>query len=295
MRECTEFGNSSIRIRNTRPGFITIGLLLWLASGSAIAATPIQIDLDGILIIDNGTGDLDPATDIIRFNEPNIVIPGSGGFGAYRASGTLKMGGGGAQSSTLTLTDLDIEATGLTGVTNQVPGSIVFSHNLGTSLPLPVSGSGSLDGNWTLGNVSNAPATVTDGSISFNAGTLFTGTVLNGSTIFSFVDEPLQYLDPQGGLNSLSSDGNIFGPLSYSGNNVFAVGDTIYLDWKILSGSATGLSGDLGFSLINVGDGFYLPGSATVGISSVVPLPAAGWLFGSGLIGLAGMARRRKA
>ena len=36
-------------------------------------------------------------------------------------------------------------------------------------------------------------------------------------------------------------------------------------------------------------------GSLTVSALSAVPVPAAAWLFGSGLLGLAGMARRKKA
>ena len=35
--------------------------------------------------------------------------------------------------------------------------------------------------------------------------------------------------------------------------------------------------------------------STGIGIASVVPIPAAAWLFGSGLLGLVGMARRKKA
>lgn len=61
--------------------------------------------------------------------------------------------------------------------------------------------------------------------------------------------------------------------------------------------SFSGLSGD-SFSQIRltIGDGYTTTSAVPsfVGAYSVVPVPAAVWLFGSGLIGLAGFARRRK-
>jgi len=65
-----------------------------------------------------------------------------------------------------------------------------------------------------------------------------------------------------------------------------SVGDTFALDY-----SATVPSG--GFK------GFFytlhMAGTVSAGTVSAVPVPAAVWLFGSGLLGLAGVARRRKA
>jgi hypothetical protein len=61
--------------------------------------------------------------------------------------------------------------------------------------------------------------------------------------------------------------------------------------------SFSGLTGS-SFSEIRltIGDGFTTPSAVTsfVGTYNVVPVPAAVWLFGSGLIGLVGLARRRK-
>ncbi|MCW9014348.1 MAG: VPLPA-CTERM sorting domain-containing protein [Gammaproteobacteria bacterium] len=60
-----------------------------------------------------------------------------------------------------------------------------------------------------------------------------------------------------------------------------AVGDTFTLDYQAIVPSG-------GFS--GFGYGLHLEG-----VVAAVPVPAAVWLFGSGLIGLAGVARRRKA
>ncbi len=63
-----------------------------------------------------------------------------------------------------------------------------------------------------------------------------------------------------------------------------AAGDTFTLDYAAIVPSG-------GFA------GFYytLSMTGTIGAPSAVPVPAAVWLFGSGLLGLAGVARRRKA
>ena len=66
-----------------------------------------------------------------------------------------------------------------------------------------------------------------------------------------------------------------------------AVGDTYTLNY-----SATVPLGDpSGFGGVK----YYLHLQGTIAAGSAVPVPAAAWLFGSGLLGLAGIARRRKA
>ena len=67
-------------------------------------------------------------------------------------------------------------------------------------------------------------------------------------------------------------------------------GGTLY-HWYYFEGTTgTGLAGSWDASVIFGGSGAV----STVNAYSVVPVPAAVWLFGSGLIGLVGLARRKK-
>jgi hypothetical protein len=84
-------------------------------------------------------------------------------------------------------------------------------------------------------------------------------------------------------------------PLPISGDNVLLATlsfDALAQGSTALEASAT--LGDLteGFALASGGfaEVIYTPGSA-----AVVPIPAAAWLFGSGLLALVGIARRKKA
>ena len=64
--------------------------------------------------------------------------------------------------------------------------------------------------------------------------------------------------------------------------------------------ASSSFTGDLAYDLMEVKVDFALTANSSVGISgfvqqTVVPVPAAVWLFGSGLLGLIGVARRKKA
>ena len=64
--------------------------------------------------------------------------------------------------------------------------------------------------------------------------------------------------------------------------------------------ASNSFTGDLAYELMTVKVDFSLSAESTAGISGfvqqvAVPIPAAVWLFGSGLLGLIGVARRKKA
>lgn len=68
--------------------------------------------------------------------------------------------------------------------------------------------------------------------------------------------------------------------------NTCEVGDTFVLDYSAIVPASDPSFGGVFYAV-------HLEG--TIAAPSAIPVPAAVWLFGSGLIGLAGVARRRKA
>lgn len=120
--------------------------------------------------------------------------------------------------------------------------------------------------------------------ISFDSSIL----LLNGTPTLGALWEPASTMDGDG-LAGLAF------PTPISGSNVLLATlsfDAIAFGTSDLLASVS--KGDLteGFPLVDGGfaDFIVIPGSVTV-----VPVPAAVWLFGSGLIGLVGLAKRKKA
>ena len=90
---------------------------------------------------------------------------------------------------------------------------------------------------------------------------------------------------------------------TYTGDMLFDWGGTynipVTIDWDINLSQVTTLDGGDGI-LGNPMTSGPFPGwnvvlDGTLAGQYVVPIPAAAWLFGSGLLGLVGMARRKKA
>lgn len=90
-------------------------------------------------------------------------------------------------------------------------------------------------------------------------------------------------------MNSGAWGTNANGVADITCNVDCAVGDTYVLDYTatVPAGDASGFGG--------VSYQLHLEGSIAAGAVSAVPVPAAAWLFGSGLLGLVGVARRKKA
>ena len=243
------------------------------------------ITLGGSTIMDNGLGDTNSATGVIDFNLTGI----SGTSGTYNASGTVTEVSSGTTSVTngvsMTLTNLDIEAT-----SGSVNDTIVFQSTSGPLISLPSTGSVSLDGNWTSG-ASNVPSLVSGGDVALT-GFLF-GDWLWGVSVGTSSEFPVGFSTT--GLIT-SGAGSSFGPTGAS--VIIPAANTDLFYGQILDqADFSSIVGKLDFNLNNSGDGVWLPGSADIymGDVSAVPVPAAVWLFGSGLIGLIGFAKRKKA
>ena len=249
---------------------------------------PVQaltITLGSTTIVDGDVNDLNGATGVIDFSLTGI----NGGSGTYDASGTLTeaMTGTSASisSTAMTLTNLDIMAT-----SGAVSDTILFQSTAGPIISLPATGNVELDGNWTSGSATNAVASVTGGGVALSA-YLFgdwewgVNTVTNG-----------EFFVPFGDTSTISSgSGSSFGPVVSSSLTIPAANTDPFLGQVLTQADFTSIIGKLDFTLANSGDGLWLPGSADVQMVSSVPVPAAFWLFGSGLVGLIGFAKRKKA
>jgi hypothetical protein len=83
------------------------------------------------------------------------------------------------------------------------------------------------------------------------------------------------------------------------GNTFFFVGGPLTQNSSVFTASNS-FSGDLAYDLMTVKIDFSLSANSAVGLSGFVqqtpvPIPAAVWLFGSGMLGIVGIARRRAA
>lgn len=122
-------------------------------------------------------------------------------------------------------------------------------------------------------------ATAPSGDLTFNtvdwsAGTTLPATVWkfdNGSDTFEFKLDSITLTNPYTGTNSvyLEGTGTLYGTGFTENSNV---------SFSLFAGGTTGKQSYLSLTS-----------------ASPVPLPAAGWLFGSAILGLAGIAKRRKA
>jgi hypothetical protein len=145
----------------------------------------------------------------------------------------------------------------------------------------------------------------TDGDVNFLTSSLSSGTILA-----LFDDSDTSYL---GGLDVLTGAGagvpvtgdvvitaGGAGPGDYTATSNSNTLNLTGSDWFLLAISTDGGStwtGDTGAIYLgsNIYEVHFFDGSVLQIDVQVVPVPAAVWLFGSGLLGLAGIARRRRA
>jgi hypothetical protein len=147
-------------------------------------------------------------------------------------------------------------------------------------------------------------------SFTFNLPIALQGTIFANSSVsysLSSLSEEGAQVAPVGGSNivtALEVDTDVGGKGSL--NKGVDVGSTFFFNGgpdtqnSSTFTASNSFTGDLAYDLMTVKVDFSLSADSTVAISGfvqqvVVPIPAAVWLFGSGLLGLVGIARRKKA
>ena len=130
-----------------------------------------------------------------------------------------------------------------------------------------------------------------DSSVSYSLSSLSAAGAQIAPVVGSNIVSAFEVDTSVGGLPSLNKGVDV-------GSTFFFTGGPLTQSSPTYTASNS-FTGNLAYDLMTVKVDFSLSADSTVGLSGfvqqvVVPIPAAVWLFGSGLLGLAGVARRRK-
>lgn len=137
-----------------------------------------------------------------------------------------------------------------------------------------------------------------DGTGTFPAGDYFR-IVFDGTILFSesFANAALyqtqSYVSPPGVELARHADLGFQGPGGYYTDSAYNLG----ADPRFANFAHTGSSATIDFFIFGEGnqsldDESWAMDNLRVGVTTVVPIPGAAWLFGSGLLGMVGVARR---
>jgi hypothetical protein len=165
----------------------------------------------------------------------------------------------------------------LTGSTNQTGTLIDFT----STEQMVITGGGQAKLEAVDGSLSNVVIDAQDDTIGFTHFVFNVHATATGSIGISSIDNFGTLFDF--GLNAASENGQ----------NYFTIGSLDDQFIKSVSISGSGITGIDELQQVRV-DPATLPGGGGGGVTSVVPIPAAAWLFGSGLLGLAGVSRKRR-
>ena len=178
---------------------------------------------------------------------------------------------------------------------------------LGTSVASAVTAtmtSGTFDMYTGTGNLMNSDAAITgsigDGTWSVASTNVFFGGLWTAHSGTTFGPGTYSFDTVQAGsyTNVIVGAGQVGGHILFNWGanadidvvNVWDVVGSSYTSTDVLEGA--GGDGILGLGMI---DGAFVGSSANFDFVAPVPVPAAVWLFGSGLLGLVGVARRKKS
>jgi hypothetical protein len=145
--------------------------------------------------------------------------------------------------------------------------------------------------NFTSDRGSLAPVSSVAGSFTLDGETLVGLDLTVGTHVFTLGQVGYQVYLPYSAYIGATAAGG-YNRMEWSWSSVDPVG-TSYNDFRLDASLNGYLSSSFAYTVANIGDRFEAQ-AVTVWDPSVVPVPTAAWLFGSGLVGLAGFARRRK-
>ena len=235
--------------------------------GAAVCSQAFNIQFNGNtqgtgeLLYDARTGAISLNTDLTSITGPAEVL--NGGI-------VWTMG----DSSTVSINSLSgnadpILSFGVGATTQSSSATFAFAFDLPVAIAGPINASSSVS--YSLTSTTSAGAQI--GSIG--------GNVVKAWEVDTSV----------GGLSSLNKGVDV-------GDTFFFTGGPLTQNSPVYTASNS-FTGDLAYDLMSLQIGFSLSANSSVGMSgfvsqTVVPVPAAVWLFGSGLLGLIGIARRKK-
>jgi len=268
--------------------------LLWTTSANAVSLVPWVGSADYTAAgATDGDEDVVGPFDTYDFGMGAAVIDGAlgsisagdqltGSYQSYVTSHELNSTGGGtADAQNLNSTgsgsgyELTIAADFTETVTSVINGNVTFNIT-GGSANLWFDTTPDFDFNNDTGfSATNAILT---GTIVGGSGTLISGGLFGVTSIDIVVD---------------SYDANVFSPDNIvAGNSVFTLQITNPTNAAFLDGIRNGAKSVNG-NTVDIDD-LLLAADGNLALQAV-PIPAAVWLFASGLLGLVGMAKRRKA
>lgn len=242
--------------------------------GDATCSSSFSLDFNGTsgvgtgeLLYDATSGAISLNTDTVTSTTGNVVETAGGGLMWTMGNGsTITIGSLSSNADPILGFSLGASTAGTTGST------FGFTFDLPIALQGPINADSSVS--YSLTSLSGAGAQIAP---------------VTGSNIVTAFEVDTSV----GGLLSLNKGVGV-------GSTFFFNGGPATQNSPVFTASNS-FTGDLAYDLMTVKVDFSLSADSTVGLSgfvqqvAVVPIPAAVWLFGSGLLGLIGIARRKKA